>query len=247
MYAFDIYTGKGADREVGLGEHVVLQMAENLQAGQPWQLFFDNFFSSVGLIDKLYDRGIFATATIRPHRVGIPVAIREAKLQQGEMIWRMKDPQTVVTKWKDTKDVILISSMSRATPNERDMVKKSQKGTGEKISRQCPPCITSYRPNMGGVDTNDQMMAYHNLSRRSYRWWLPIFFDLFKQAVVNAWIIEQFQPDALKRGQKEFRIELYQGLIGNFTARKRAFGQQPNATMRFDGVQHYVMKLEKRG
>lgn len=44
LYAFDIYTGKGADREVGLGEHVVLQMAENLQAGQPWQLFFDNFF-----------------------------------------------------------------------------------------------------------------------------------------------------------------------------------------------------------
>ena len=39
LCAFDIYTGKGEEREVGLGEHVVLQMAEHLQLGQPWMLF----------------------------------------------------------------------------------------------------------------------------------------------------------------------------------------------------------------
>ena len=70
LYAFDIYTGKGEEREVGLGEHVVLQMAEHLQLGQPWMLFFDNFFSSIPLIDKLYERGIYATATIRSYRTG---------------------------------------------------------------------------------------------------------------------------------------------------------------------------------
>ena len=48
LYAFDIYISKGAEREVGLGEHIVLQMAENMQAGQPWQLFFDNFFPLLG-------------------------------------------------------------------------------------------------------------------------------------------------------------------------------------------------------
>ena len=67
---------------------------------------------------------------------------------------------------------------------------------------------------MGGVDTNDQMMAYHNLSRKSYRCWMPIFLDLLKQTIVNAWILEQYQPDVKRRGQKEFRIELYKTLVG---------------------------------
>eukprot|EP00795_Rhopilema_esculentum_P017028 gene17028-8536_t len=96
------------------------------------------------------------------------------------MIWRMKDPQAVVTKWKDTTNVLLISSMS-------------------------------------------------------------------KQAIVYAWILEQYHPDAKKRGQKEFRIELFQSLVGTFSARKREAGQQPNATKRFDGNQHFVVKSEKRG
>ncbi|XP_065068496.1 piggyBac transposable element-derived protein 4-like [Rhopilema esculentum] len=209
LYAFDIYTGKGEEREVGLGEHVVLQMAEHLQLGQPWMLFFDNFFSSIPLIDKLYERGIYATATIRSYRTGVPVEIKEAKLQPGEMIWRMKDPQTVITKWKDTKDVILISSMCRATPGDTDVVKKSQRGTAEKIVRRCPPCITAYWSNMGGVDTNDQLIAYNSMSRKTYRWWLPIFFDMLKEAVVNAWIIQKNQPNAMKIGQKEFRVELF--------------------------------------
>ena len=247
LYAFDIYTGKKEERETGLGPHVVLQMADELQPGQPWMLFFDNFFSSVDLIEQLYMKGIFATATIRPNRKGLPIEVTNAKLQPGEMIWRMKDPQIVVSKWKDTKDVMTISSMCRAVPTENDLVKKSQKGTAQKIVRECPPSITAYRPNMGGVDTNDQMLSYDNLSRKTYRWWMPIFLDLFKQAVVNAWIIERSHKNAAARSQKDFRIELYKGLIGKFSARKRAFGQQPNAVQRYDGMQHFVIRVDKRG
>eukprot|EP00795_Rhopilema_esculentum_P005786 gene5786-11074_t len=223
------------------------KLAKELQLGQPWMLFFDNFFSSVDLIDQLFERGKLATATIRPNRAGLPIEVKNAKLETGEMIWRMKDPQTVVTKWKDTKEVLLISSMSRAVPSETDFVTKSQKGTAEKTTRTFSLCVIQYRKRMGGVDTNDQMIAYQNLSRKSYRWWVPIFLDLFKQAIVNAWILEQYQPDAKKRGQKEFRIELFQSLVGTFSARKREAGQQPNATKRFDGNQHFFVKSEKRG
>ena len=159
----------------------------------------------------------------------------------------MKDPQTVITKWRDTKDVILISSMCKATPSETDIVRKAQKGTADKMARPCPPCISVYRANMGGVDTNDQMMAYNNLSRESYRWWLPIFFDLFKQSIVNAWILKQQQPSAAKQTQKQFRIELFQGLVGDFSSRKREKGQQPNPSKRIDGLQHLVVSHGKRG
>ena len=98
LYAFDIYKGKGVEREVGLGQHVVLHLAKELQLGQPWMLFLDNFLSSVDLIDQLYERGIFATATIRPNRAGLPGEVKNAMLATGQLVWMMKDPQMVVTK-----------------------------------------------------------------------------------------------------------------------------------------------------
>eukprot|EP00795_Rhopilema_esculentum_P016150 gene16150-7515_t len=95
--------------------------------------------------------------------------------------------------------------MSRAVPSESDVVKKAQIGTAIKIVRKCPPSITAYRQNMGGVDTNDQTLSYDNLSRKSYRWWLPIFLELFKQGIVNAWILQSAQPNSRKRGLKSFQ------------------------------------------
>eukprot|EP00795_Rhopilema_esculentum_P001846 gene1846-16339_t len=44
----------------------------------------------------------------------------------------MKDPQTVTVKWKDTKDVMLISTMCPATPGPNDKIRKSQKESAEK-------------------------------------------------------------------------------------------------------------------
>ena len=38
LHAFDIYTDNGAEREVGLVEHVAQQLAKELQPGQQWKL-----------------------------------------------------------------------------------------------------------------------------------------------------------------------------------------------------------------
>ena len=46
LYASDIYMGKAAEREVELGQHVVLQLAKELQLGQQRMLFSGNFFTS---------------------------------------------------------------------------------------------------------------------------------------------------------------------------------------------------------
>ena len=43
-------------------------------------------FSSVNLIDDLYDKGIFATATIQPNRAGLPQEIKDVKLNPGQII-----------------------------------------------------------------------------------------------------------------------------------------------------------------
>ena len=52
---------------------------------------------------------------------------------------------------------------------------------------------------------------------------MPLLFNLFQQAIINAWTLEQHQPDAQKRAQKDFRAELFQNLVGDFSAEKEVF------------------------
>ena len=71
LYQIDIYTGKKEKREVGLGESVVLQMAESLE-NKGIELYFDNFFNSPILLEKLKEKGIRACGTIRKNRAHMP-------------------------------------------------------------------------------------------------------------------------------------------------------------------------------
>ena len=56
LYHFDIYTGKKGNNnkvENGLGQKVVLKMAEQLPRGKLFKIYADNFFSSVKLVEIL--------------------------------------------------------------------------------------------------------------------------------------------------------------------------------------------------
>nr|CAH7733294.1 unnamed protein product [Callosobruchus chinensis] len=71
---FDIYTGKSADAEkgsYGLGEKVVIKLTSSLK-NQKCLVAFDNFFTSVPLMEKLLNDGIFAVGTVRTNRRNLP-------------------------------------------------------------------------------------------------------------------------------------------------------------------------------
>ncbi|KAL0811686.1 hypothetical protein ABMA28_009133 [Loxostege sticticalis] len=103
LYQFDTYTGKDqATNEEGLGYRVVMKLAENLP---PYtHLVFDNFFSSLALMEALYHRGIFATGTVRIHRKGIP-----KELFYIHTLW---------IKWQDAKEVFVLSTAVNPTKVE---------------------------------------------------------------------------------------------------------------------------------
>ena len=59
LYDFNVYTGATGERETGLGEKVVLTLSESIE-GRHHQLFFDNYFTSFSLLDKLLSQGTYA-------------------------------------------------------------------------------------------------------------------------------------------------------------------------------------------
>ena len=75
---FDIYIGKEETTVTQLGTKVVLKLCNYLPRGH--HIYFDNYFSSLDLLDKLLEKGLYACGTFRKDRVGIPNAITKAQL-----------------------------------------------------------------------------------------------------------------------------------------------------------------------
>lgn len=83
LYQCDIYTGKDQTlNEEGLGYRVVMKLGGNLPRNT--HLVFDNFFSSLALMEALHHRGILATGTVRMNRKGLPKELCSPKPKTPE-------------------------------------------------------------------------------------------------------------------------------------------------------------------
>lgn len=91
--------------------------------------------------------------TLRANRRGNPKNMLSKKLNKGDAIWKRKG-KVVVTKWKDKRDVRMISSC-----HKHEMVKITPKRGAEKVK---PQCVLDYNAHMSGVDRADQMMSYYS-------------------------------------------------------------------------------------
>ena len=116
---FDVYLGKetGQRRIHGLGYDVVTKMITPFM-NKNHHVYFDNFFSSVRLLEHLRVQDTFACATVRVNRKDLPPCARQ-KLRPGGKIVRQKG-KIVFTKWHDKRDVLVLSSNS--SPDVPDVV-----------------------------------------------------------------------------------------------------------------------------
>ena len=79
---FEVYTGKkGNSPEQGLGARVVKDLTSDLK-GKHHHVYFDNFFTSVKLIEDLRNDGIYGCGTARADRKGYPQKLKMLKLSK---------------------------------------------------------------------------------------------------------------------------------------------------------------------
>ena len=146
-------------------------------------LYCDNFYTSPTLFLHLYNRRMGATGTMRL-RKGCPKALYKAKLKNKGDKKIMNNGPLVVMKYKDRKDVVVLSSVYST--------KGVDVGRIDHVSKQPikrPGCIHKYNAFMGGVDRSDQMLKYEGLRRRHIKWWKKVFFHVLSLTVSNACIL----------------------------------------------------------
>ena len=102
---FEVYTGKssepsedeGAKHALGLGEKVVLNLANSLHQHH-YKLFYDNYFTTCRLAEMLLEKGIYSCGTARMDRRGFPADLKGLRLSRGEFEFRQKGG-VVTTVW----------------------------------------------------------------------------------------------------------------------------------------------------
>lgn len=172
-----VYAGKEADGGVSVPTKIVTSLAENLlDSGRV--IITDNYYTSLELANILLDRKTHLIGTLRSNRRGNPRDVIQKKLKKGEIIGRENNRGICIMKWRDKRDVLLLSTKNT------DETKEVQR-RGETIHK--PIAILEYNLGKSSIDISDQMASYSKVLRKTVKWYRKIAIEiLLGTAMVNA-------------------------------------------------------------
>lgn len=117
VYDFRVYEGastKVTNHGLGISGNIVLELVETLPQNQNFKLFFDNWFSSVPLVEALTEKGFQCIGTIRENRtLGCPIKSEKelSKTGRGSNDFAVDaNSGAMVVGWLDKKKVSFISN-----------------------------------------------------------------------------------------------------------------------------------------
>ena len=173
VFSLDFYQGKYRGEKqseyrscFGLGGEVVLDLVDVLESeyeDRKFSLYFDNFFTSLKLLNEFQARGHGATGTIRSNRVEkCPISNTKtfSKQRRGsEEHFLDEDGQIILVRWCDNGVVSIASNQHGLQPIKR--VERYCASEKKKIAVQMPSLISKYNQNMVGVDRVDENIEHY--------------------------------------------------------------------------------------
>ncbi|CAG8524826.1 20923_t:CDS:2 [Gigaspora rosea] len=181
--------------------HLVQQLPNN----KSFNIFMDNYFSSINLFNFLHEKGYGACG----------IVVNNVLV----LLWIDNGPVTMLT----TIHVIERenSKVERERRQPRITNANSQKlravfGDSVRKKLLIPKAINDYNFHMGGVDIADQLHNYYSTQLIVRRTWVPLFFWLLDTSLINAYLI--CKNLTLSTEHKKFRMELVHYLIKDATS-----------------------------
>jgi Transposase IS4 len=205
--------------------HLVLQLPYR---DKTFNIFMDNYFSSVPLFSYLRAKGIGACGTVRPNSRGFPKELKVSK--RVKMDWNFRSGVVVddvlAMLWMDNGPVTMLTTIHELEGNAWEIEKERKRprkstlnstkvrevfGDNYEKNLKIPRVIDEYNQHMGGVDLADQLRSYYDSQLTCRRNWMPLFFWLLDIALVNSFKLAALKGS--KKSQVEFRKELLWSLI----------------------------------
>ena len=205
-----IYTGQ-QDPMAGLGhaQTVVMNLLDGLE-GCYRTVVADNFFTSISLAKCLLENDTYLIGTLRSNRAGSGSEVVQKNLRRGEVYGLQNKDGVKMIKWKDKKDVLMVSTRPSHSATVVDTGNTNSKN--ERIMK--PQVVLDYNEGKLGSDLSDQLSSYYTCLRRSIKWYRKVTFELlFGTALVNSYLIYKENYAASKVTILQFRESLVRSLL----------------------------------
>ena len=181
------------DPDLGLGASVVLQLLGVVDEPHVHSVYFDNFFTSHKLLQKLTEKKFCATGTIREPRL-LSCTFENSKLlakkERGSFDFRYDQANHIfAVKWNDNAVVTLASNFQSHEPLLT--AKRYSRIQKKVVTVTQPNLISSYNAHMGGVDMLDNFVAKYRIAVKGKKWWWPLFINYVDIALCNAWSLHR--------------------------------------------------------
>ena len=158
--------------------------------------FFDNFFTSLKLVDKVTEKKTGATGTVRENMIEkCPITgVKEMKKKErGAYDYQYDDQKKLlVCRWNDNSVVAVVSNVRGVFP-----LQKANRWSGVQkrhVEIDHPNSIKLYNSSMGGTDRMDQNIAAYRIGIRSKMWWWSLFIWLVDVSIRNAHYLYKRSP-----------------------------------------------------
>jgi hypothetical protein len=211
----------------------VYHLVRQLPSQKAFNIFMDNYFSSINLYNFLRNKGYGACGTVRINTAKFPITLKKEK-ERKDLEWDHLKGITVdnvlVILWIDNGPVTMLSTI-HAIEGEESRVDKERRRPretstnsnklktvfGESVRKvlPIPKMIDDYNYHMGGVDIADQLRSYYSTQLAVRRTWMPLFFWLLDTAIINCFII--CKELKLCVDHKSLRLQLVRDLIKDAT------------------------------
>ncbi|XP_067142488.1 piggyBac transposable element-derived protein 2-like [Centruroides vittatus] len=277
-YKTEVETGKEniviqGEPDLGASSNVVMRLSRMIPRHQNFRLYFDNYFTSLRLLEYLAKEGILSLGTIRRNR------IPDCKLSSEKLIMKKErgyleeyvasingiDVSTVA--WKDNKIVTLASTFAGQKPETE--VQRYDKKNSRYVNIKRPNVVGEYNLFMGGVDLIDSIMGRYKIRLRSKRWHMRLFYHYLDLTMANAWLLYKRVCKYKNISQKtimasaDFRLEVAETLCkmrtkSSFSTRRSLQGEilakkhrgpaqhVPPQAVRQDQIGHWPQWADKK-
>ncbi|KAI3655789.1 hypothetical protein MP638_005583 [Amoeboaphelidium occidentale] len=208
----------------------VLTLSRTLPKGH-FDIYMDNYFTSVKLFSKLRSEGIGACGTVRASSGNFPPSLRGVRDQRGlRAEWGKLGGVVVndvmVAAWVDNNIVYMLSTIHTIhkpadhveVPRKRPRENSNNSATrndlfGENavLPLKIPKIIYDYNHNMNDVDIADQMRSNYATQRTHYKTWVPLFYCCLDTAIVNAYMILKLAKPTFEH--KDFLLSIAAALF----------------------------------
>ena len=219
-----------ANKEVKKAEGIngtgcsVLHLVEQLPfKQQAFNIYMDNYFSSIPLFQYLQAKGIGACGTCRTNSARFPKVLKVGK--DARFDWDTRSGVVVdgvlAILWIDNGAVTMLSTIheligddwevkrNRRRPRETHINATNVRATWGKDSRKqlmIPKVIDDYNHHMGGVDIADQRRGYYSTQLTTHRNWMPLFFWILDTVIINSYLL--CKAAGLEMAHNSFRLQL---------------------------------------